>query len=295
MLSTVKKWLLLTLLLAPSAFAQVNVVTTTGIIGDTVAQIGGDKVKVTALMGSGVDPHLYKATQGDIGRLMKADVIFYNGLHLEGKMQDILEKLARRKAVRVVSRDIAESHLLSHQGVHDPHIWFDLELWMQAARTIHQDLVALHPEYKTDFDANAKAYLTRLETLHQWVKTEIATIPKQQRLLITAHDAFGYFGKAYDIEVSGLQGISTASEFGLHDLTQISKLLVERGVKAVFVESSVPKKFIRSLQQGVSNQGHQVAIGGELFSDALGKSGTPEGTYIGMVEHNVNTIVKALK
>lgn len=272
-----------------------NVVATTGMIGDLVANIGQEKVRVMSLMGSGVDPHLYKATQGDLRRLLKADVIFYNGLHLEGKMQDILEKIARKKPVYAVSQDMPESDVIMYGEVHDPHIWFDVGLWQQAGQLVLKKLIHLRPDERAYFEKNAKVYLAELATLDAWVAESIAQIPKPQRVLITAHDAFNYFGLAYGIEVRGLQGISTATEFGLHDIKQLKGLILQRNIKAVFVESSVPKKFLQSLVAGVQSEGGHLKIGGELYSDAMGLKNTPEGSYIGMVKHNVNTIVGALK
>lgn len=272
-----------------------KVVATTGMIGDLVQNIGGDQVQLETLMGAGVDPHLYKATQGDLRRLQRADVIFYNGLHLEGKMQDIFDKLARKKPVYAVTEHFDENVLLYRDGAHDPHVWFDVQLWHQAGEEVLAKLSQNAPEHKALFEKNAATYLAKLTVLDAWVQQQIDTIPQQQRVLITAHDAFGYFGKAYGVEVQGLQGISTASEFGLNDIKQLKDVILQRHIKAVFVESSVPKKFLKSLVAGVTADGHQLKIGGELFSDAMGLSGTREGTYIGMVEHNVNTIVGALK
>jgi manganese/zinc/iron transport system substrate-binding protein len=278
--------------------AKLNVVTTTGMIGDLVHNIGGDSVTTTSLMGTGVDPHLYKATQGDLGKLMKADVVFYNGLHLEGKMADILKKLSSRKPVYAVTDNIPDELLRKppeFEGQFDPHIWFDVALWKRGAEFVRDQLIAQLPQKKEEITNNAKVYLDKLTALDTWTKSEIQLIPQQQRVLITAHDAFGYFGDRYEVDVLGLQGISTASEYGLNDIERLSQVIIKRKVKAVFVESSVPQKFILSLQQGVQARGHQVKIGETLFSDAMGAANTPEGNYIGMVTANVNTIVGALK
>jgi len=275
---------------------KLHVTTTVGMITDVVQEVGGDHVEVIGLMGPGVDPHLYKASQGDIGKLEDADVILYGGLHLEGKMTEILEKMGKKKMVVPVTRNIPENELrLVTDGIHDPHVWFDVELWMSAAETIRDTLIERDPQHAAEYQTRAEAYLAKLEELNLYAKEQIATIPKQGRVMVTAHDAFGYFGDAYDIEVVGLQGISTAAEYGSKDVTGLRDMLVERGIKAVFVESSVPKKSIEAVIEGAKKQGHEVTIGGELFSDAMGKAGTPEGTYIGMVRHNVDTIVKALK
>jgi len=278
---------------------KVRVTVTTGMIADTVRNIGGDRVQVDALMGPGVDPHLYKASEGDISRLSEADIIFYNGLNLEGKMGDILVKIARRgKPVIAVSEAIDQSLLREPpelEGHPDPHIWFDVSLWMKTLPVISNALIEIDPEGRSIYEANTKTHQEKLTQLHDYCLEQIATIPKEQRVLITAHDAFGYFGRAYDIEVVGLQGISTVSEYGLKDIQRLVELIAQRKIKAVFVESSVPKRSIEAVVAGVRQVGHQVTIGGELFSDAMGAAGTPEGTYEGMVRHNVDTIVKSLK
>lgn len=282
--------------LSQNALAKpLKVVATTGMIGDLVKNIGGKEVSLETLMGSGVDPHLYKATQGDLRKLLQADVIFYNGLHLEGKMHEVFEKLARKKPVYAVSASIPSQRLLHANGAVDPHIWFDVSLWQMAGEEVLKRLSQENPSQKTYYAENAKRYLAKLGRLHEWVHTQVQSLPESQRVLVTAHDAFGYFGKAYGMEVRGLQGISTASEFGLNDILQLKTMLLQRKVKAVFVESSVPKKFIQSLVAGVKAEGGQLTIGGELYSDAMGLAGTPEGTYPGMVEHNVRAIVGALK
>lgn len=277
---------------------KVKVTATIGMITDVVGQVGGDHVEVLGLMKAGVDPHLYKATQGDLNKLNKADIIFYNGLHLEGKMVDVLEKMNAKKPTVAVSRNIDKAKLRSWnggEGQYDPHIWFDVRNWMSATEVIRDELVKLDPAHADDYKKNAEAYLKQLQALHEETKAKIASIPEKSRVLVTAHDAFGYFGDAYGIKVIGLQGISTASEAGLKDVADLRDFLVENRIKAVFVESSVPKKTIQAVVDGAKEKGHEVKIGGELFSDAMGGPGTPEGTYIGMVRHNVDTIVNALK
>lgn len=283
------------LLLAFSVQAQLKIVTTTGMIADLTKNIGGQHVEVTALMGSGVDPHLYKATQGDLRRLSRADIILYNGLHLEGKMQEIFEKMARKKPVFAVSSLIPQSQLRQLGNFYDPHIWFDLSLWQQAGQRVLQILQQQDPKNRQAYADNARVYLDEMQQLHQWIKSQIQSIPKTQRILITAHDAFGYFGRAYGMQVAGLQGISTVSEFGLQDIKQLKDIIVKNQIKAVFVESSVSPRFIQSLVAGVKAEGHDLSIGGELYSDAMGQTNTPTGHYFGMVKHNVNTIVNALK
>lgn len=275
--------------------APLKVVSTTGMIGDLVQQIGQDKVQSIALMGTGVDPHLYKATHGDMRRLQQADVIFYNGLHLEGKMQAIFKKMARTKAVYAVSDGIPKRDVITYGTVADPHIWFDVSLWQQAASRVLEKLTLHDPAHQAVYEENAQRYLQQLAQLHQWIKAQVNSLPPKQRVLITAHDAFGYFGRAYGMEVHGLQGISTVAEFGLQDLKQLKQLIVARQIPAVFVESSVPKKFLQALVAGVGDSGSGLKIGGELYSDAMGLPNTPSGSYVGMVEHNVSTIVNALK
>lgn len=275
-----------------------NIVVTTGMLGDAVRHIGGDLFNVTALMGPGVDPHLYKASEGDVTLLDHADIIVYNGLHLEGKMGDIMGKMARIKPVIAAAELLPDERLNSppeFKGQHDPHIWFDLSLWADMIELLTDELSQIDSSKAHIYRKNADAYVAQIRSLHNEIVEQISTIPGKRRVLITAHDAFGYFGKAYNIEVRGLQGISTVSEYGLLDVTQLVDFIVERGIKAVFVESSVPTKSIEAVQAGVNGQGKQVVIGGTLYSDAMGNAGTDEGTYLGMVRHNVSTIVRALK
>lgn len=276
----------------------IQVTTTTGMVADLVKNIGGNHVEVIQLMGAGVDPHLYKASQGDIKRIEDADIIFYSGLFLEGQMQEIFDKIGKSKPVYAVTASIPKDQLLSGalEGLEfDPHVWFDVSLWMKGAELVRDRLKEFAPEFADEFDKNAAAYLSELEKTHQYAREQLATIPKESRVLVTAHDAFHYFGRAYDIEVKGLQGISTASEYGLKDVQLLVDELVKRNIKAVFIESSVPKRSIEAVVEGAKAKNHNVTIGGQLFSDAMGEPGTPEGTYIGMVRHNVDTIVQALK
>ncbi|WP_433943127.1 metal ABC transporter solute-binding protein, Zn/Mn family [Paenibacillus sp. SN-8-1] len=277
---------------------KVKITTTTGMITDITRQVGGSHVEVTGLMSAGVDPHLYKASQGDIRKLDEADIIFYNGLHLEGKMVEIFENMAKTKTTVAVSDSIERSALRSGalmKTEYDPHIWFDVRLWMKATEKVRDTLTEKDPAHAEDYKNNAAAYLKQLEQLHQEVIEQILTIPEASRVLVTAHDAFGYFGDAYHLKVMGLQGISTASEAGTKDVTDLRDYLVSNKIKAVFIESSVPRKAIDAVIQGAREKGHEIKIGGELFSDAMGKEGTHEGTYIGMVRHNVKTIAEALK
>lgn len=278
--------------------APLKVTATIGMIADVAEHVGGEQVVVTALMGPGVDPHLYKPTQGDLRRLSDADVILYNGLFLEGRMTDVLVRMARRVPTIQVTDTIPEERLLEppeFEGHYDPHVWMDVSLWKYVVERIRDTFIELDGEHAAHYRKAAENYLAELDELHAYVKEEVATIPEKSRVLVTAHDAFGYFGEAYDIEVMGLQGISTVSEFGLRDLENLLDVIVERNVKAVFVESSVSPRSIEALVSGAKSRGHAIEIGGELFSDAMGAAGTVEGTYIGMIRHNVDTIVSALK
>lgn len=276
---------------------KIKATSTIGMIGDVVSNIGGEHVDSTSLMKPGIDPHVYKATQGDIKKLEDADIFFYNGLHLEGQMLDIFEQMEKNKPTVAVTKTVSTDGLLAgdEDTEHDPHLWFNVQYWIKAAEVIRDELIKLDEENKADYEKNAKEYIAKMEELDSYVKKQIATIPEQNRVLVTAHDAFGYFGDAYGIEVMGLQGISTQSEVGSKDVSDLRDFLVENKIKAVFVESSVPKNTIEAVIEGAKKMGHEVTIGGELFSDAMGDEGTEEGTYLGMVRHNVDTIVKALK
>lgn len=277
---------------------KIVVVGTTGMIADALGNIVGDKGEVQALMGPGVDPHLYKVTQGDLQKLQNADLIFYNGLHLEGKMSEVLEKLAKKKKVIAVSDGINKNKIRmldDKKTVRDPHIWFDVSLWKEAVLFASKELQKLDSIHLETYKTNTFNFVNQLDSLDEWVKAEISTIPEQNRLLITAHDAFGYFGAAYRIEVKGLQGISTVSDYGLNDVTTLVNLITSRKIKAIFIETSVSDKSIKAVLEGCQAKGHKVVIGGTLYSDAMGQAGTPEGAYIGMVRANVTKIVKALK
>lgn len=274
-----------------------RVVTTTAMIADAARNVGGSHAEVIALMGQGVDPHVYKASPGDVRTLESADLILYNGLHLEGRMADTLAQLGKRRRVVAVAEAIPHELLRNppeFEGQHDPHVWFDPTLWKVVAAQVRDAMIKADPAHEGEYRAHAAKYVAELEALHDWTKVQIDTIPKGGRVLVTAHDAFGYFGRAYGVEVLGIQGISTDSETSLDTVRSLVTLLADRKIPAVFVESSVPRKSIEALVEGSKAKGHTLAIGGELFSDAMGPNGTPEGTYLGMVRHNVVTIVKAL-
>lgn len=277
---------------------QLNVVTTTSMITDLVKNIGGDSIRVQGLMGSGVDPHLYKASEGDVSKLTNADVVFYSGLHLEGKLVDVFERMGRNSNTIALAEVLDKSELIGSEyfaSNYDPHIWFNIEYWKQITGYLTEELSRLDPENASFFEKNKMSYLRKLNQLEKEVRQTIATLPESKRVLVTAHDAFNYFGKEYGFEVVGLQGLSTATEAGVQDVQNLTKFIIDKQVKAIFVETSVPKRTIEALQQAVNAQKFDVQIGGTLYSDALGNADTDEGTYIGMFRYNVNTIVEALK
>jgi manganese/zinc/iron transport system substrate-binding protein len=283
---------------AQPARAPLRVVATVGMITDIVRNVAGDRAAVTGLMGEGVDPHLYKPTRADIATLTAADVVFYNGLLLEGKMTDALVRVATAgKKVHAVTELLEEKDLLEpaeFQGHYDPHVWMDPAAWARAVNVVRDQLTAADPAGKNLYDANASAYLARLRDLDHYAEKVLASVPAPQRVLVTAHDAFNYFGRRFGYEVVGIQGISTESEAGVQDIQKLVDLIVARQVRAVFVESTVSTRNIEALIEGARAQGHTVTIGGQLFSDAMGPAGTYEGTYVGMIDHNVTTIARAL-
>ena len=296
--------LLLCLALLPATFASappakpLKVVCTTGMVRDIVEQVAGARAQVSGIIGSGVDPHLYKATRNDIAALTGADVVFYNGLLLEGKMSDALVRVARGgKPVYAVTELLDETKLLepSDLGGHpDPHVWMDVTLWSSAVEVVAGALTRADPDGANTYRENAERYRGELARLHEYVTTVIASIPEKQRVLVTAHDAFRYFGRAYRIEVRGIQGISTESEAGLEDINRLVDFLVARGVGAIFVETSVADRNVRALIEGAASRGANVRLGGTLFSDAMGAPNAYEGTYIGMIDHNATKMARAL-
>ncbi len=277
---------------------SLKVTCTTGMIGDAVERVGGEHVKVTTLMGPGVDPHLYKATAGDNARLSGADIVFYNGLMLEGKMTDIFVALARRKPVIAVTASIDPKKLLeppAFAGHYDPHVWFDVSIWQSAVETIRDELAACDPSHAGVYRSSAAAYLKELQQLHDWSTSRSYELPPEKRVLITSHDAYNYFGRAYGFQVIGVQGISTEEQATAKAIIDLSEMIIKRKVKAIFTESSVSPKAIHAVIAGCKHKGWDVIEGGSLFSDAMDSRGKPAGTYVGMVRHNVNTIVDALK
>ncbi|MDI3340775.1 MAG: zinc ABC transporter substrate-binding protein [Sphaerobacter sp.] len=276
----------------------IRAVATTGMVVDVVRNVGGERVTVVGLMGPGVDPHLYKASEGDVIRLAEADIVFYNGLHLEAKMAEVFERMQGRIRTVAVTDGIDRGQLLAppaFAGNYDPHVWFDVSLWMQTVAPVRDALIDLDPGSAALYRANADRYLAELAELHAYVTAQASRIPPAQRVLITAHDAFNYFGRAYGFEVRGLQGISTATEAGTADVQALADFIVARRIPAMFVESSVSPRAIEAVREAVRARGFDVTVGGQLFSDAMGSPGTPAGTYIGMVRHNIDTIVAALE
>lgn len=274
------------------------VISTIGMINSIVEEIAQDNVTSISLMGPGVDPHLYKPTANDVKQLADADIIFYNGLHLESKMIDIFKKMSKTKPTIAITKNISKDVLLSpaeYEGFYDPHIWFDISLWINASTVIKDSLIEFDPKNKESYIENHTIYVKKLKKLDQWVKSEINSIPKSRRYLVTAHDAFGYFGRAYNIDVVGLQGINTAAEAGTKDIQSATKMIIEKKIPTIFIESSVPIRTIKAVQAAVEAKGHSVKIGEELLTDALGESETKKATYIGMIEHNVKSIVAGLK
>lgn len=274
-----------------------KVVTTTSMLTDLVKNIGGDLIEVNGLMGAGVDPHLYKASEGDVSKLYNADVIFYNGLHLEGKLVEVFDKMGSTKMTIALGEYLNKEDLIGSEyfaSNYDPHVWFNIQFFKQFGEKVTQTLVDKDPKNAESFRANNTAYQKQLDELETEIRATIETLPKEKRILVTAHDAFNYFGKEYGFNVVGLQGISTATEAGVQDVQRLSEFIIEYKVKAIFIESSVPRRTIEALQQAVLSKNHDVIIGGSLYSDALGNAGTVEGTYIGMFKANVNTIVEAL-
>lgn len=276
---------------------KLHIVATTTMLADAVKVIGGDKVNVECLMGPGIDPHLYKASAGDVAKMQRADMIIYNGLHLEGKMGEIFEDMTKQnKATLGAAETISEDKLITGDsgGNHDPHVWFNVEFWIEVVKEIERTVSDYDQDNKEIYKANADNYIKELGSLHAYVEKRVEEVPEEKKVLITAHDAFGYFGNKYGFEVMGLQGLSTATEAGTADIKNLADYITENKIPAIFVESSVPPKNIEALQDAVAARGFKVEIGGELFSDSLGDPGSEEGTYIGTVKHNIDTIVDAL-
>jgi len=278
--------------------SRLRVVATTGPLGDAIVRVGGEHVRVDVLMGPGVDPHLFMASEGDVNLLQQADVLFYNGLFLEAQIADVLRQIGERKPSVAVAERIDPALLLvgpDSSGEYDPHVWFDVPLWKQVVETVSATLAEVDAANAGAYRANADIYLQELEELHRYVQERAAELPAERRVLITAHDAFHYFGRAYGFEVRGLQGISTATEAGTADVRALADFIAQRQIPAIFIESSVPVRNVEAIQAAVAARGAAVEIGGELYSDALGGAESAGATYIGMMRHNIDTIVDALK
>ena len=278
---------------------RIRVVATTNIVADLVGVIGGDRVEVHALMGPGVDPHLFKASARDVARMAEADVIVYNGLHLEGKMTDVFEEMRVRgiPTWAVAERGVPDSlrrESVLFQGNYDPHVWFDVRLWRMVASYTAQQLGLIDSLHADVFAARGEAYQGELASADAYVRDQAQRIPQAKRVIVTSHDAFGYFGRSYEFDVRGLQGISTATEAGTADVQDVARLVAERRIPAMFIESSVSPRGIEAVREAVRSRGFDVEIGGTLYGDALGAPGTPSGTYLGMIRHNIDIIVNAL-
>ncbi len=278
---------------------KLTAVATTAQVADIVRNVGGDRVEVTALMGPGTDPHLYKATARDVERLSSADMVFYNGLELEGRMSEIFASMTGSgKTAVAVAEAIPKDQLrqpAQFEGKFDPHVWFDITMWIHCVDAVEEALIKADPEGAETFKQNAEAYRESLTALDKEVREMIADVPDGQRVLVTAHDAFGYFGHEYGFELEAIQGTSTVSEASVSQIRKLADLIAQRKIRSIFVETSVPQNTIEALQEAVKSRGWQVQIGGQLYSDAMGDDGTDEGTYIGMFRYNVRTIVEALK
>ncbi len=271
-----------------------KIVATTGMVADIVQVVAGKHGEVTRIIGSGVDPHLYMPSRRDMILFSNADIIFYNGLQLEGKMSDVLVKIGRKTPVYAVTELLDKKNLLEDGDYHDPHVWMDVMKWKSAVQSVGGALSEYDSKHAEEYKENAQEYMAQLDRLDAYIRKVVSTIPEERRFMVTAHDAFGYFGNAYDLEVKGIQGLSTESEAGIQDINRLVSEIVARKVPAVFVESSVSDKNVKALIEGAQSRGHQVSIGGTLFSDAMGPDDTYEGTYIGMLDHNATLITRAL-
>lgn len=275
----------------------IEVVATVGMVADIVREVGGTRVAVSQLMGPGVDPHLYRGSRDDVRSILTADMVFYSGLMLEGKLAGMLEKVARKKPVIAITKSLSRDSVLEEEatlGHSDPHVWMDVLAWSSCVDVVVESLVEFDPENEAQFRAAASAYQATLAKLDDYGRQVMSTVPASGRVLITSHDAFHYFGRAYGLDVFGVQGLSTDSEAGLKQINSLVDTIVQRQIAAVFVESSVPKKSILAVVDGAGSRGHHVIIGGELFSDAMGPSGTYEGTYVGMLDHNLTIVARSL-
>lgn len=280
---------------------DVRVTTTTNFITDTVRRVGGDRVEVTGLMGPGVDPHLYKASAGDVQTLRRADLVVYGGLLLEGKMEEVLERVGDEQPVVAMTRDIPRDRLLDppadapEEEEHDPHVWFDPDLWAIGVRTVAATLARIDPAGASVYRANAAAYVREIRATDAELRRLVREVPPASRVLVTSHDAFRYFGRHYGFDVAAIQGLSTAAEASTADVKRVAAVIAQRRLRSIFVESSVPRQTIEAVVAEAGRRGQRTRVGGELFSDAAGSAGTPEGTYLGMLRANVEQIVEGLR
>jgi manganese/zinc/iron transport system substrate-binding protein len=283
---------------APARAAEpLKVVATTGMIADAASEVGGTLVEVTGLMGPGVDPHAYRQTRTDIVAMAGADLVLWNGLYLEAQMEEFLLGLGKDRKVVAAAQELPENLLLGsadYAGRFDPHVWMNPNLWAKVVVNVRDALIDVRPDARDIFTANADAYLAKLGELARYTAEVLSSVPAESRVVLSSHDAFNYFGNAYGFEVVGIQGISTESEAGLQRISELVDMLVSRNIRAVFVETSVSDRNVQALVEGAAARGHQVVIGGELFSDAMGEPGSYEGTYLGMIDHNATTIARAL-
>jgi manganese/zinc/iron transport system substrate-binding protein len=277
---------------------ELNIVCSTSIIRDCMQEIVGDSFEVKSLMGPGIDPHSYNPRPSDISLLNNATVVVYNGLHLEGKMAQLFEELGKRKTVLAVSSGIPKTSLIvtdPNTGVTDPHIWFDTKIWLQGMEQVVEELAKAYPKYRKRFETNFTKYRRKVEAEQIRLKQELTAVPEERRVLITSHDAFHYFSRCFDVRVRALQGISTTQEPGVQDVVNLVNYIVQHKVKALFVEHSVSPKAIQTVIESCRRKGHSVRVGGTLYSDALGDPGSPGGTYLRMLDHNVHTLIQGLK
>lgn len=282
---------------AAIAGSRLKVVATTGMIADVVSVVGGALVDVQPLMGPGVDPHAYRQTRTDVLAMGRADLIVSNGLFLEAQLEDVLSDFSRRTTVLAAAEAVPQDELFGHEdyaGKFDPHVWMDPDLWAHVVDAVEGALIELDPDANAEISERAAAYRAELVDLKAYATDVLGSVAGPSRVLVTAHDAFRYFGAAHDWDVAGIQGISTESEAGLARIAEVVDMLVTRNIEAVFVESSVSDRNVRALMEGAAARGHEVKIGGQLYSDAMGSPGTYEGTYLGMIDHNVTTIASAL-
>lgn len=272
------------------------IVCTTTMVADAVRSLCDEDVQVISLMGPGVDPHLYRPKEGDVHRLLAADVVVYQGIHLEGKMNHALESMRAYTNVIQATKSIDRSLLLASEfdDLYDPHIWHEVTLWQEVVRYLADQLSLLDPVYREVYQKNKNSYFNELTLLDYELREQINTIDEQDRILVTAHDAFAYYGRAYGIEVLGLQGLSTESDIGIKDVQNMANYIVNSRIQAIFLETSIAPKSMHALEQAVTHKGWYVIVGPALYSDALGAPDDVSGTYVGMMRYNTHAIVRTI-